>query len=83
MLLKSYLVYPRHGGREQLLQALSQLPECEVIPASNQDVFILITSTTSAEQDMGLEEVIASLSGFGNMALVSGYCGGLSEETHA
>ena len=83
MLLKSYLVYPRPGGREQLLKALSLLPECEVIPASNQDLFVLITTTTSAEQDMGLEEVISSLNGFGNMALVSGYCGGLGEEIHA
>ena len=83
MLLKSYLVYPRPGFRKQLLHGLSLLPECEVIPASNQDLFVLLTTTTSAEQDMGLEETISSLNGFGNMALVSGYCGGLSEEIHA
>jgi nitrate reductase NapAB chaperone NapD len=83
MLLKSYLVYPRPGGREPLLEALSLIPECEVIPASNQDLFILVTATSSAEEDQRLEESIAGLAGFGNMALVSGYCGGLSEETYA
>ena len=82
-LLKSYLLYPRPGGREQLLEALSLIPECEVIPATNQDLFILVTSTGTAEEDHRLEETITSLTGFGNMALVSGYCGGLSEDLYA
>lgn len=83
MLLKSYLLYARPGGREQLLEALFLIPECEVIPASNQDLFIVITATATAEEDQRLEETIAALNGFGNMALVSGYCGGISEEIHA
>ena len=83
MLLKSYLVYPRPGGREQLLSALSLLPECEVIPADNHDLFIVITTTASREEDQRLEDTISSLDGFCNMALVSGYCASVAEGNYA
>lgn len=83
MLLKSYLVSPRPGWRDELLHVLSLMPQCEIIPADNRDAFILLTSTSSLEEDQQLEQAIASLNGFGNMSLVSGYCGEMPEDTHA
>ena len=83
MLLKSYLVSPRPGWRDELLHVLSLMPQCEVIPADNRDAFILLTSTATPEEDEQLEDAIASLNGFVNMSLVSGYCGEVLEDAHA
>ena len=59
------------------------MPECEIVPSDNHDAFILITSTSSQEEDEQLEGKILELSGFGNLSLVSGYCDEVLEDAHA
>ena len=41
----SYLAMPAAGAKETLAAELADLPFCEVIPADNLDVLVLLTDT--------------------------------------
>ena len=56
----SYLAYPVQGAKEQLLKELKALNFCEVTPAENEEVFILVTDTPDEETEKKLQEKLAS-----------------------
>ena len=41
----SYLAYPEKGQKAALEKALLALPHCEVMPADNADLLLLVTDT--------------------------------------
>ncbi len=41
----SYLVYPKRGAKQDLLNELTALDFCEAMPADNENILILITDT--------------------------------------
>ena len=61
--------------------SLSQFPECDVIPAVNENVLIVVTNSWSSEEADRLNDLIAMLPGFESMAFVSDYCDKPTEET--
>ena len=73
MPIKSYLIHPVEGKKEVLTKALSQLDACEVIPAENRDVIILVTETATHEEEDRLKEKIEAIEGLKAMAMVSGF----------
>lgn len=73
MPIKSYLVHPQEGKKIQLAQVLSEIEKCEVLPAENKDVLILVTETDSKQEEAVLKERLDNINDIKLMALVSGF----------
>ena len=67
MPIKSYLAHPLEGKKEELQQA------CEIIPAENKDVLVVITETATDAEDKKLKETIETIKSLKLLALVSGF----------
>jgi nitrate reductase NapAB chaperone NapD len=73
MAIKSYLAHPHRGQKEKLINELSALKNCEIIPAENKDVIVLITDTESDFDDDILKQHIETFNSLKILALVSGF----------
>lgn len=73
MPIKSYLAHPEDGKKQDLLEALSKIEQCEVIPAENQDLLIVVTETNSQEEEENLKEQIENIDGLKLLSMVSGF----------
>ncbi|MDG2281458.1 MAG: hypothetical protein P8L42_12595 [Flavicella sp.] len=73
MPIKSYLAHPHQGKKTELMQTLASLDHCEVIPAENKELLILITDTESNLQEDNLQEQLNTISSIKLLALVSGF----------
>ena len=49
-----YVVLPLPGARDESVEALSRMGGCEVFPAEDQDLLLLVTHTESFEADIEL-----------------------------
>jgi nitrate reductase NapAB chaperone NapD len=56
--IKSYLAYSVTGRRDALARALAALGGCEVIPASNRDVLVLVTDTADESAERILQTTL-------------------------
>ena len=72
MPIKSYLAYPVRGRRDALAAALRALAGCEVIPAVNQEVLVLVTDTPDEAAEDALQDALAHLPELEGLALVAG-----------
>ncbi|MCT4698563.1 hypothetical protein [Tenacibaculum haliotis] len=73
MPIKSYLAHPHEGKKEELQKALSFVSGCEIIPAENKNVLVLVTETKDDTEDKSLKETIETLDSLKLLALVSGF----------
>ena len=73
MPIKSYLAHPHDGQKQHLIDALSTLTECEVMPAKNQDVLVVVTDTLDDASEDILKEKIEKIESLKLLALVSGF----------
>ena len=73
MPIKSYLAHPHMGKKMELMQTLTSLNYCEVIPAENKELLILITDTESNDQEEVLQEQLHTIKSIKLLALVSGF----------
>tara|TARA_R110000772_G_scaffold55497_1_gene126712 strand:- start:62 stop:298 length:237 start_codon:yes stop_codon:yes gene_type:complete len=73
MPIKSYLVHPVKGKKEELLSALKEIVECEVVPAENQNLLALVTDTPNDKEEEILKEKIEAINSLELLSLVSGY----------
>lgn len=73
MPIKSYILHYEENKKEALLNNLQNLPNCEVIPAQNQDVIIVVTDTDSEEKDSELYNQLLEIKGLKHLSLVSGF----------
>lgn len=73
MPIKSYLAHPHDGKKDNLTEALSALEYCEVIPAENKNLLIVVTETNNLTQDEELKETIEAIGSLKLLALVSGF----------
>ena len=72
MPIKSYLAYPARGHRDALAVALRGLGGCEIIPAVNEEVLVLVTDTPDESAEEALQEALARLPALEGLALVAG-----------
>lgn len=72
MPIKSYLVFPHSGQKEQLAQALEH-HACSVIPAENKDLLIMVTDTQSEQDEEGLMQQLKEIKSLDHYTLVSGF----------
>lgn len=73
MPIKSYLAHPHDGKKSELYQRLTSLDYCEVIPAENKDLLILITDTQNEVQEDELQAQLNEIASIKLLALVSGF----------
>ena len=69
----SYLAYPVSGSKEQLLNDLAALDFCEVTPAENEEVLILVTDTPDEETEKELQEKVKTIKSLESLGMTFGH----------
>ncbi|WP_028585220.1 hypothetical protein [Desulfogranum mediterraneum] len=69
----SYLATPKRGAKTTLCVDLAALPYCEVIPADNQDLVVLITDTPDETKEKELQKRLKSVQSLQSLSLTFGY----------
>ncbi|HSM04543.1 MAG TPA: hypothetical protein VK858_07965 [Longimicrobiales bacterium] len=67
-----YVVVPRKGELAGTAEALSRLEGCEVFPAENEDLLLLVTETESLEADAILRRSLRQSPGIQALLLTFG-----------
>lgn len=67
----SYLAYPAQGAKEQLLKDLSELRYCEITPANNEEILILITDTPDEDSEKQLQKQLKELSSLQSLGMAA------------
>ncbi len=80
MPVMSYLAYPAEGESEQLQKALEDIPECEVQPADNAELLVLVTDTEDPAREKELSAQIQAIPSLSFLALVSAYADPVEEK---
>lgn len=73
MPIKSYLAHPAPGKKAMLMYALNSMSECEIVPAQNQDLLVLVTETKNKSHEQELEARLNELDSLAMLSLVSGF----------
>ena len=69
----SYLAYPERDKKQQLITELSSFEYCEVNPADNKDVIILITDAPDVDTDKELQKKIQALDSLQSISMTFGH----------
>ncbi|MBC8432598.1 MAG: hypothetical protein HQ552_09245 [Desulfobacteraceae bacterium] len=69
----SYLAYPVKGAKEELLNELAALDHCEVMPAENEEILILVTDAPNEEQEQELQKKIKQLKSLQSLGMTFGH----------
>lgn len=69
----SYLAHPHEGKKDELIQALSVVDKCEVIPAENKDLLIVVTETETKSEEENLKEKLETIASLKLLTMVSGF----------
>ena len=73
MPIKSYLVFPHEGKKDDLDQKLNALSWCESTPAENKELLVLVTDTINEKEEEHCMETINALPELEHYTLVSGF----------
>lgn len=73
MPIKSYLAHPHKDKKHELIKALSAINECEVIPAQNEDLLVVVTDTKDDIEEDILKEKLETIESLKLLAMVSGF----------
>lgn len=68
-----YLAIPEPGERDVLCAKLQALPFCEVIPAENRDVLVLVTDTPNEDLERQLQTSLKSLDSLQSLSMTFGH----------
>lgn len=69
----SYLAIPKKDARKSLCKELSAIEHCQIIPAANQDVVVLVTDTPDDHTEKELQYQLKSLPSMQSLSLAFGY----------
>ncbi len=73
MPILSYLVLPQDGAMDQLCSDLSNMEYCEIIPADNQEVVVLVTDTPDEKVEKTLQETLKNLPSLQSLSMTYGH----------
>ena len=76
MNIKSYIAQPHEARKDELFRAISSLPNCEVTPAENKDVLVVVTETESRDEEEELMGKLEAIRSMKLLTLVSGFNSG-------
>ena len=68
-----YIAHPVSGAKDKLFQELGALEYCQVIPADNADIIVLVTDTPDKETEEQLKKKIADISSLQSLAMTFGH----------
>lgn len=69
----SYLAYSLPGEFSTMLSALSAIPGCEVIPAENQEIAVIVTTSNNQEQEETLHRQLSEVKELKFLAMTYGH----------
>lgn len=69
----SYLAMPKNGAKAALCTELSALEYCQVFPAENQDVVVLVTETPDEIVEKSLQQTLKNVQSLQSLSLTFGY----------
>ena len=69
----SYLAYPVQEAKDELLKDLEALDHCEVLPAENKEVLILVTDTPDEESEEALKKKLKGLKSLQSLGMTFGH----------
>lgn len=69
----SYLAIPKENAVDSLCKELSALEYCQVIPAENQEVLVLVTDTPDDTIEKNLQKTLKNLQSLQSLSLTFGY----------
>ena len=69
----SYLAYPKQGAKSQLIKDLAALDYCDVTPADNEEILILVTDTPDDDQEKALQKKLKSLKSLESLGMTFGH----------
>jgi nitrate reductase NapAB chaperone NapD len=69
----SYLVYPKPGAMQALLDELAALEYCEATPADNQEILILVTDTPDEKREKALQKKLKQLKSLQSLGMTFGH----------
>jgi len=69
----SYLAIPRDGDRELLCSELARIEHCQIIPADNREVIVLVTDTPDESVEKELQKKLKGLESLHSLSLSFGY----------
>jgi nitrate reductase NapAB chaperone NapD len=72
MPVKSYLVFPKNGEAAQVIEKLERL-RCEVLPADNREVIVLVTDSDSEKEDEQFLEALKEDENIQHISLIAGF----------
>ncbi len=73
--IQSYVVHPAACRAAEVTAALTAIPGCEVLPAENRPVLVLVTETSDRAAQRQLERRLDAVENIAHIALVSGWAG--------
>ncbi len=73
MPIKSFLVFPHSGKETMLFNTLASQNNCEVFPAENMSVFVLVTDTPSDQDDEVLLRNLQAEENLHHINFISGF----------
>ena len=69
----AYIVTPRSGEKNKLLQELNGMQHCEALSADNADILILVTDTPDKETEKQLEKQLNKIESMESLSMTFGY----------
>jgi nitrate reductase NapAB chaperone NapD len=69
----SYLAYPVQRAKEELNNELTSLDYCEVVPAENEEVLVLVTDTPNEEKERELQNKLKELKSLQSLSMTFGH----------
>lgn len=73
MTIQSYLVYAEPGRLQGVADTLQTIAGCEVRPALNQDLLVLVTESSDESGQKALEQRLEQVEGITCLAMVGGW----------
>ena len=73
MPIKSYIIIPQQEQKQALIDEITGMEGCEIHPAENQEVLVLVTDTETEHDDKVLLGQIEANKRIKHISLVSGY----------
>ncbi len=73
MPILSYLAMPQDGAMEQLCADLATMEYCEIIPADNQEVVVLVTDTPDEKIEKDLQEQLKKVPSLHSLSMTYGH----------
>ncbi len=69
----SYLAYPIKGAKAELTNELTGLEYCQVMPAENEDVLILVTDTPDDIKEKELQDKLKNIKSLQSLGMTFGH----------